>query len=251
MIAKEKFKDRLDALTIKIFSPVLVRLGWDKKRSDAHTDTLTRALAISRLGRAGHKKTILEAKKRFNAMKKKEHVDPDLRSPIYGIVATRGGLKEYKTLVSMYKETTMHEEQARIGSALGDFKDTAILEMTCDFAFSSFVRPQDTPSILHSVGANPHGRDIWWRFVTKNWKTLVSRYGDGGHTLSRIIKALGGSAEEKHLSAIKKFFGSHDAPGAKRSVEQLKEKLESNILWLKRDKRTIEKFLVWMNSTTQ
>jgi len=123
--------------------------------------------------------------------------------------------------------------------------------MSCDFAFSSDVRPQDTPSILGSVGANPHGRDIWWSFVQTNWKILVSRYGDGGHTLSRIIKAIGGSAEEKHLKSITKFFNTHEAPGAKRAVEQLKEKLESNILWLNRDKKIIEKFLVWISSMKQ
>ena len=72
---------------------------------------------------------------------------------------------------------------------------------------------------------------------------LVSRYGDGGHTLSRLIKAIGGSAEEKHLKSFKKFFTTHPAPGAKRSVEQVLERLEGNVAWLKRDQKIIEKFL--------
>jgi hypothetical protein len=71
---------------------------------------------------------------------------------------------------------------------------------------------------------------------------LVSKYGDGGHTLSRLIKAISGSAEEKHLKSFKKFFATHDAPGAKRSVEQVLERLEGNIAWLKRDSKNIELF---------
>ena len=97
---------------------------------------------------------------------------------------------------------------------MGDFRDPKILKLACEFAISKNVRAQDTVGIISSVGANPLGRDIWWNFTKKNWKTLVTRYGEGGHTLARLIKALGGSAEEKHLKSFKKFFATHDAPGA-------------------------------------
>ena len=108
---------------------------------------------------------------------------------------------------------------------------------------SSNVRIQDTMSILSSVGTNPIGRDIWWSFIKKNWKTLVSRYGEGGLNLSRVVKAINGSAEEKHFTSFKKFFATHPAPGASRAISQVLERLEGNIAWLKRDKKIIEEFL--------
>ena len=103
--------------------------------------------------------------------------------------------------------------------------------------------PQDSLGILSGVGVNSLGRDIWWNFVKKNWQTLVTRYGEGGLTLGRAMKAVGGSAEKKHLTGIKKFFRTRPAPGAKRSIEQVLERLEGNILWLKRDRKTIDRFL--------
>ena len=72
---------------------------------------------------------------------------------------------------------------------------------------------------------------------------LVARYGDGGHMLARLVKAISGSAEEKHFRQFKKFFKTHPAPGASRAIAQVLERLEGNILWLKRDKKIIEKFL--------
>ena len=108
---------------------------------------------------------------------------------------------------------------------------------------SQHVRPQDTVSILFGVGANPLGRDVWWNFVRKNWRTLVARYGEGGLTLGHAVKAISGSAEPKHLKSFKKFFVTHPAPGAKRSIEQVLERLEGNILWLKRDRKVIHRFL--------
>ena len=90
---------------------------------------------------------------------------------------------------------------------------------------------------------NPKGRDIWWNFMQKNWKTLVSRYGEGGLTLGRAVKAISNSAEEYHLQSFKKFFATHEAPGGKRSIQQVIERMEGNVAWLKRDGKVIHSFL--------
>ncbi len=244
LLAKEtKIKSKLDELALSLFSPLTSSLGWTKKDNEAHTDALLRSLAIARAGRLGDKKVVAEAKKKFETLQKSGHVDPDLRGAIYSTIARWGGQKEYDTFLKMYKKETLHEEQNRIGSALGDFSDEKLLKNTCEFSFSEHVRKQDTISILSSVGANPAGRDVWLDFVQKNWKTLVTRYGDGGHTLARLLKAISSSAEEKHLKSFKKFFTTHEAPGAKRSIQQVLERLEGNFAWLKRDGKKIEKFL--------
>ncbi len=234
---------KLDALNIALFSPVLKRLGWEKRDGELHADALLRSLAISRLGRSGEKKVVAEAKKVFALIKKGMPVNPDIRGAVYATVATNGGMNEYKEFLALYKKETLHEERNRIGSAMGDFTDDKILCEVVHFAMSEHVRIQDTVSILSSVGSNIKGRNIWLKFIKQNWKTLVTRYGDGGMALSRVVKAISGSAEEKHYKAFKEFFATHDAPGAKRSIDQVLERLESNIAWLKRDKKEIERFL--------
>ena len=241
--ARTPLAGNLDKLTLNLFSPLAKRLGWNAHQGEPHTDTLLRSLVISRAGRAGDKKILLEARKKFMRLKKGGHISPDIRGAIYSVVATWGGIKEYRALEARYKKETLHEEKNRIGAALGDFKHAGLLKRTCRFAMSRHVRPQDTIGILSGVGANPAGRDIWWNFVKKNWKILVSRYGEGGLTLGHAVKAISGSAEPKHLKSFKKFFVTHPAPGAKRSIEQVLERLEGNILWLKRDRKVIHRFL--------
>ncbi len=254
LLAKTSYKNKLEKLSLDLFSPIAYKLGWNKNKNETHADTLLRSLAISRAGQCQiggkNKKIIAEAKAKFALIKKPARrgegnpVSPDLRGAIYGIVATHGGMKEYETLVEMCKKETLHEEKNRIGSALGDFKDPKILKLACEFAMSKHVRPQDSVGILSSVGVNSLGRDIWWSFIQKNWKTLVSRYGEGGLTLAKTVKAISGSAELKHLSSFKKFFATHPAPGAKRAIEQVLERLEGNIAWLKRDAKIIENYLL-------
>ncbi|MFA6520259.1 MAG: M1 family metallopeptidase [Candidatus Paceibacterota bacterium] len=239
LLVKTGAEDNLNKLILGLFSPLALKLSWQKKPKEAHMDVLLRSLAISRAGHAGDKKIIAEARKKFNT----KNISPDIRGAVYGIVATHSGTKEFNQFINLYKKETLHEEKNRIGGILGDFKSPTLLKRTCEFAMSKHVRPQDTMGILSSIGANPLGRDIWWNFIQKNWKTLVSRYGEGGLNLARVVKAISGSAEQKHLNSFRKFFSIHEAPGASRAITQVLERLEGNIVWLKRDRKIIEKFL--------
>jgi puromycin-sensitive aminopeptidase len=243
LLAKSPARENLNKLTHDLFSPIATRLGWKAKAGESHANILLRSLAISRAGRTGNKKIIAEARKKFEMIKSSESISPDIRGAVYSIVATHGGVKEFNQLMNLCKKETLHEEKNRIAGALGDFQDPKILKLACEFAMSEHIRPQDTVGVLSSVGANPLGRDIWWDFIRKNWKTLVSRYGEGGLTLARTVKAISGSAEEKQLKSFRKFFATHPAPGAKRAIEQVLERLEGNIAWLKRDGKVIEEFL--------
>lgn len=243
MLANTPMEEKIEKLNLKLFSPLAHSLGWDKKQDEPHGNALLRSLAIARAGRAGDKKIIAEAKNKFALMGKGGKVNPDIRGAIYSIVAHSGGIKEYNEMIKRYKKESLHEEKNRIGGALGDFNSVEVLKKVPEFALSSDVRIQDTMGILSSLGANPRGRDIWLKTIQKNWPTLVSRYGDGGHSLGRLIKAIAGSAEAKHFKQFKNFFKTHDAPGAKRAVEQVCERLEGNTLWLKRDKDKIKKIL--------
>ncbi|MBY0376881.1 M1 family metallopeptidase, partial [Patescibacteria group bacterium] len=242
IFTKEKFKNKITDLSIELFSPVFQRLGWEKKDSDTHTDGLLRSLAVARLGRSGEQKIIEGARKKFALIKAGKYVNPDIRGAVYAVVASAGGEKEYKEFLRLYKKETLHEEKNRIGGNLGEFNDVKILKNVCEFAMSSHVRKQDSVGVLSGVGLNPMGRDIWWGFTQKNWKILVSRYGEGGLTLARAIKAIGASAEEKHFIQFKKFFATHPAPGAKRAIDQVIERLEGNVAWLKRDTKQVHEF---------
>jgi puromycin-sensitive aminopeptidase len=242
ILAKTKLSAPLDKTIISLFTPITRKMGWDKKEGEPYNDALLRSLALSMMGESGDKKTISEAKKKFSQLNKGIHLDPDIRGVVYRLSAASGKVKEFKNLVERYKGEHLHEEKNRIGGALGSFSDPKILKMVCEFAMCKEVRSQDAIGILYGVGINPNGRDVWWSFVQKNWKTMVSRYGEGGLSLGRAITALSPSAEEKHLRSFRKFFTTHTAPGGKRAIEQTIERLEGNIAWLKRDKQKIAKF---------
>jgi aminopeptidase 2 len=195
------------------------------------------------LGKAGFGEVIKNVKKLFSDISSKKKVDANMRGLTYSITAKYGGEKEYKALVKLYKAETLHEEKNRIGYALSDFESNKLLCETVHFALSKDVRPQDTIGILSYLAMNPNGRDIWVKCMKTNWQIMLNRYGDGGHSLGRLLYALGNSPEKKHLDFYKTFFKNRPAPGADRSIEQVKERIEANVLWLKRDAKALDKFL--------
>ncbi|MEA3399340.1 MAG: ERAP1-like C-terminal domain-containing protein, partial [Patescibacteria group bacterium] len=85
------------------------------------------------------------------------------------------------------------------------------------------------------------GRDLTWKFIKKNYKKILKEYGEGGHFLSGLLTPLG--THLTGLEEIKKFFKKNTAPGADRTLEQIYEKIESNIAWIKDDKKKINQWM--------
>src|SRR3989338_8572488 len=79
LLVKTNIKEKLDKMTIELFSPTLYRLGWNKKNKESNTDALLRSLSISMLVEAGDVKVINEAVKKFKAILQGKHVEPDIR----------------------------------------------------------------------------------------------------------------------------------------------------------------------------
>ncbi len=243
LIAGTSTEASFNKFIIELYTPAFRKLGWDKVKNEEYLDAMLRSLVIARLGGAGHKEIITEAKSRFAKYLKGLPIHPDIRGAIYQVVAKNGGEKEYRVFLNNYKNEDMHEEKNRLGSVLGYFQSEKILKNVCDFAISPDVRQQDMYSILAVVAINPFGRNIWIDFINKNWDLLLTKYGDGGSTISYVIKSIWNTGDRKHFIFLKKFFSTHQAPGADRAVQQVLERIENNVLWLKRDGKKIAKFL--------
>jgi hypothetical protein len=241
LISGERFEDKYRSYALSIFSPLAEKIGFEVKENEKHSTPFLRNLAIANAAAYGDKKIIKEASEIFDNRKKKP-IRADIRSTIYGIVAANGGENRRGEFLKLYKNESFHEEKDRIGHALTRFKDKKILEKTLEFALSKEVRDQDSPFMIAQVWQNINGRGVAWKFVKKNWKQILKRYGEGGF-ISRLLSPLEGHKTKEDLIDIKKFFTKNIAPGADRTLEQAYERINSNIAWLKADKNSIKNWL--------
>ena len=225
----------------RVLKKIAVQVGWTAKKGESHTQGLLRSLILSQLAGYNHKKTI---EKGLQIFKKSKSVPADIRSVVYQIVAQQGGIKQHQDFINRYKAESLSEEKNRLSRALGHFRDPHLLKKTLFFAMSKEVRIQDTPGIFMGVWANPVGDKIAWEFTKKSWPQLLKKYPASGHMLNRFIKPAANFVTAAAAKDFKAFFRTHKAPGAKRTIEQVLEKIYTNDLWLKRDGKHIERWFI-------
>uniref|UniRef100_A0A3B5LVZ0 Aminopeptidase n=1 Tax=Xiphophorus couchianus TaxID=32473 RepID=A0A3B5LVZ0_9TELE len=246
LLSHTEFHEDILEFIRDLFAPIGIKLGWDSKPGEGHLDALLRGLVLGKLGKAGHKPTLEEARWRF-----KEHVEAkqvlpaDLRSPVYLTVLKHGDAATLDTMLKLHKQADMQEEKNRIERVLGAISAPDLIQKVLNFALSEEVRPQDTVSVIGGVaGSSKQGRKAAWKFVRDNWEELYNRY-QGGFLISRLIKvSCLGFIKGLCAFPLQSFFESHPAPAAERTVEQCCENILLNAVWLKRDADDIHQYLL-------
>ncbi len=241
LVAKERFEEDYRSFVRTLLAPIVKKVGWHSSMHEDHTRALLRDLVLLNAGMYGEKNVIRRAQDAFKKIEPhKNPIHADLREVVYRVVARYGGTKEHAAFVVMYERATLHEEKNRIGKALGSFTSKDLLEKTLAFSMSNQVRPQDTVGIISSVWLNPHGRDLAWMFVKKNWNLFLKRYASS-QALARLITSAGTFNSAARAKEVKRFFEKNSAPGASRTIEQAIEKIHSNAAWLSRERKALAK----------
>ncbi|MBI1919108.1 M1 family metallopeptidase [Candidatus Microgenomates bacterium] len=243
LLAHEKFYEQYRSFCRLLFAKIAAKMGWKKRVNEAHTQTLLRSLALYHFGTYGDKKTINTAQKLFmEHHREKKVLDPDLRGVVYNLVAENGDKKEYQALLSLYQKTELAQEKDRIIRPLAMFCQSTFLEKTLAWSLSKEVRAQDTVRVITAVFGNPKGQELAWRFVKRNWQTLLNRYRGGG-MLPRLVSAAEDFVTNKDARDVEAFFTKNLIPEVKRTVAQVLEQILANAAWLSRDKDKIALFL--------
>ncbi|XP_069607811.1 puromycin-sensitive aminopeptidase [Ranitomeya imitator] len=250
LLSHTEFHEEIQGFIRDVFSPIGQRLGWDPKPGEGHLDALLRGLVLGKLGKAGHKPTLEEARRRFkDHVEGKNTLSADLRSPVYVTVLKHGNATTLDTMLKLHKQADMQEEKNRIERVLGAIPSPELIHKVLSFSLSEEVRPQDTVSVIGGVaGASKQGRKSAWTFVKENWEELYNRY-QGGFLISRLIKlSVDGFASDKMAAEVKTFFDAHPAPSAERTVQQCCENILLNAAWLKRDADAMHQYLLLRKS---
>ncbi len=239
-----KYYDLYEKFANNLFDDITEVVGWQEKKNESSSEVLLRSLVLQQAVKWEDKKTIASAKQIF---KKNSKPNVNIRSVVYYAVAAHGGRAEHSKFIKLYKNEKLQEEKDRFGRALAQFINESLLKKTLEFALSSAVRDQDAPFIIAAVFRNPAGAQVALEFVKKHWGELLKRYASGLSMISRIIGTMDNFYSEEKAQEIEKFFKTHKAPGATRAIKQTLEKIRSQEIWLKRDGKHLENWLLKQN----
>jgi tricorn protease interacting factor F2/3 len=225
LLSGEQFWDEIKEFNHAFFNKVFARLGWDQAKEEKSTTALLRGQVISSLGRLEDPEIVAEAKLRFANLLKTGQLNPDLRGPVYSIIAWTGDSTTYQKMLGLYRKAPTQEEMVRLLSSLANFQDKKLLSKTLLFTLSKEVRTQNLFQPIARMVTNPQGKELVWPWIKQNWKGIVSRFGAGNPLLNRIIGSVSIEADFEKEREIKKFFTRHHVPGTEMKLAQTLERV--------------------------
>ena len=231
----EDFSDEIHEYTINYFRKILSNLGWEKQKSDRHTDAFLRGFSIFALGKLGDESILEKANLKFKAfLKNPSTLHPDIREPVFSLVAWTGNSKTHSQFVTLYKNAKTMEEKLRFLGALCYFRDEKLLIKTLQFSQTSEVRSQNMQLPIMRIAANPYGKKILWPWLKKNWVKMGKKVGYGNPLFNRIVASIALIADDSMESEIKAFFKKNSTPGTERTQSQTLERIRIHSKFLRR-----------------
>ena len=231
----EDFSDEIHEYTINYFRKILSNLGWEKQKSDRHTDAFLRGFSIFALGKLGDELILEKANLKFKAfLKNPSTLHPDIREPVFSLVAWTGNSKTHSQFVTLYKNAKTMEEKLRFLGALCYFRDEKLLIKTLQFSQTSEVRSQNMQLPIMRIAANPYGKKILWPWLKKNWVKMGKKVGYGNPLFNRIVASIALIADDSMESEIKSFFKKNPTPGTERTQSQTLERIRIHSKFLRR-----------------
>ena len=230
----EDFTEQIRSYAINYFRKILSNLGWVPQKTDKHTDAFMRGYAITVLGKFGDEHVLEQAQIKFKEfLKNPSSLHPDIREPVFSLVARTGNAKTHSQFVTLYKKAKTTEEKLRFLGAMCSFKNEKLLIKTLQFSQTSEVRSQNMQLPIMKIAANPYGKKILWPWLKKNWGKLSKKVGHGNPLFNRIVASIALVADDSMEKEIKSFFKSNPTPGTERTQAQTLEKIRIHSRFLR------------------
>ncbi|KAK7836627.1 aminopeptidase m1 [Quercus suber] len=191
---------------INLFLHSVMKLGWEPKPGESHLDAMLRGEVLTALAMFGHNLTLEEASRRFLAFLDDRNtplLHPDIRKAVYVAVMRRVSTSNrfgYESLLRVYRETNLSQEEARILSSLTSSPDPNITLEALNILLSSEVRTQDA---VLGLAVSREGRETawtWLKFASSEKAEEIQEFF-ASRTNFKIARTLKQSIERVHINA--------------------------------------------------
>jgi aminopeptidase N len=214
----------------RLLRPMFAELGFASKPADSDDRRELRAALIGTLGTTGDDPDVVAQARAAldHALAGGPPLDPTLATPIVSVAARHGDQNLYDALRAAADRAESPEERYRFLFALGDFRDSALIDRGLQQVLSPQLRSQDTALYLARHMANPVARPRAWAFIMEHWSELQPKIfiAEGDTTL---VHSLSTFCDARSRDDIKSFFASHPLPTAARTLSQTIERIDNCI----------------------
>jgi aminopeptidase N len=237
-------KPRYQAWVRRIFGPMLKELGWSVRHGEPEDVAAVRAAVVNVLGAVGDDPDVNAQARRLavRSIQQPGSVDPTLLVSVVQLAARQGDATLYGQFLAAYRAAKTPDDRRLYLTALGGFRDPALIRRTIDFTFSPDVRTQDAGYLLASLIGTEGGLDQAWPLLRDRWSDVAKKvppfFG-----LTGPIDALGSGCDAGLADQLRTFFEVHPPEGADRTLQQSLESIGSCAALARAQTRALEQAL--------
>ncbi|TRY66396.1 hypothetical protein DNTS_003361 [Danionella cerebrum] len=210
---------------------------------EEHLDQYTQVDAVSVACSNGLPECITMARRLFNEYKNGTNlIDPNLRRAIYCSAVASGDDNDWEFVWDEYQKATVAAEKDKLRYALSCTKEIWLLNRYLQYTLDpSKIRKMDMASTISYVAQNVAGQPLAWDFVRGQWSHITQEYGAGLISLGSLIDTVTKRfSTEVELEELKQLQKEDDQGLAARALEQVIERTEANIQWVKENKQIVK-----------
>lgn len=219
-----------ETFTRSLVRPLLDEIGFASATSDTDDRRSLRAAVIGSLGIVGRDPDVVSRSRAAldRALVGGAPLESTQAGAIVTTAAIHGDAALFDALEAAAEKAQGPEEHYRYLYALGDFRQTALIDRGLQFALTPQLRTQDAALYLGRFFGNPEARDRALTFVTGNWAALEPKVNISGSD-TNLIRSMSAFCDTGARDRIRAFFTEHKLPGAERTLQQTIEQITNCI----------------------
>jgi aminopeptidase N len=244
----EDISEALRKYHLKLITPAVEKVGWEFKKDESYLVGQLRASLILSAGVVGHKATVGEALKRFDAYisgEDKSAIHPSLRRAVFATAIKNRGESALKAVQNEYLNTTSIDGKEICLHSLGRVPTASLAQQVMNFVFSDAVAMQDKHSSTIALANNSTVRPEVWHFIRDNWDTKVHPALCGNPVvLERFLRfGLNKFTDKAVADEIQTFFAGKDTRGYDKGLDVVDDTIRSYAAYGKRDEGVVREWL--------
>uniref|UniRef100_A0A8C1G515 Aminopeptidase n=1 Tax=Cyprinus carpio TaxID=7962 RepID=A0A8C1G515_CYPCA len=211
---------------------------------EKHTEQYNQVNAISVACSSGFPECIEMAKSLFKDYRNGTNdIHPNLRRAIYCSAIASGDEYDWEFAWKEYQRATVTAEKDKLRYALTCTKEIWLLNRYLQYTLDpSKIRKMDLVSTISYIAKNVAGQPLAWDFVRGHWSYITQEYGISlGSLLDAVTKRFSTDVE---LEELQREQDEDDQALAARALEQVIERTEANIKWVKENKQIVKEWFM-------
>jgi tricorn protease interacting factor F2/3 len=233
LVLGKTHRQKISSMATPWFEAILDAIGYEPIPTEKHTVSILRDRLIWDTVFYGSASVSAFARKQFAALTDGGTVHPDILKSIMQAGAFFGNDQVFDWFDRRFRDSTIEHERMNILSALGCFKDDALLRKAQQYALDTVpARNKFIPIV--AMASNPYARHLMWDWYISNLKQ-IERF----HPMlyERVIAAIIPVAGIERTEEVKTFYEEYlkKTDKAKDVIKLSLEKLEINLRMRKKN----------------